>query len=96
MCGAIFSPEQVVYDVEANVGEFALAASHVVGSKGAVLAAEPDPFLFGLIHRTMAEPGNAGLQLEALSAAIAEKGWLFFLSDCQAGTRVKFMYRTPA
>jgi len=64
---------QVVYDVGANVGEFAIAACHFAGPQGAVLAIEPDPFLCALLHRTIAEPGNAGLPLEALCAAIAEK-----------------------
>lgn len=66
-------PGQTVFDVGANVGEFAVAASHFVGPQGAVLAVEPDPFLCALLHRTMAEPDNAGLRLEALCAAIAEK-----------------------
>lgn len=67
------SPGRMVFDVGANVGEFATAASHFVGSQGAGLAIEPDPFLCALLHRTIAEPENAGLQLEALCAAIAEK-----------------------
>src|SRR6202030_203374 len=64
---------QVVYDVGANVGEFAIAACHFAGPQGAVLAIEPDPFLCALLHRTIAEPKNAGLRLEALCAAVAEK-----------------------
>ena len=67
------APGQVVYDIGANVGEFALASCHFVGSQGAVLAVEPDPFLCALLHRTIAEPSNAGLPLEALCAAMAEK-----------------------
>jgi FkbM family methyltransferase len=54
-------------------GEFAVAACHFAGPQGAVLAIEPDPFLCALLHRTIAEPGNAGLPLEALCAAVAEK-----------------------
>jgi len=64
---------QVVFDVGANVGEFAVAACHFVGSQGAVLAIEPDPFLCALLHRTIAEPKNVGLPLEALCVAVAEK-----------------------
>ena len=67
------TPGQVVYDVGANVGEFAVAAGHFAGPQGAVLAIEPDPFLCALLHRTIAEPVNAGLPLEALCAAVAEK-----------------------
>jgi len=70
------SPGQAVIDVGANVGEFAVAASHFVGSEGAVLAIEPDPFLCALLHRTIAEPGNVGLPLEALCVAVAEKDGL--------------------
>ncbi len=70
------APGQVVLDVGANVGEFAVAACHFVGSQGAVLAIEPDPFLCALLHRTIAEPGNAGLPLEALCVAVAENDGL--------------------
>ena len=70
------SPGQVVFDVGANVGEFAVAACHFVGSPGAVLAIEPDPFLCALLHRTIAEPGNLGLPLEALCVAVAESDGL--------------------
>jgi FkbM family methyltransferase len=70
------SPGQIVLDVGANVGEFAVAACHFVGSEGAVLAIEPDPFLCALLHRTIAEPGNVGLPLEALCAAVADKDGL--------------------
>ncbi len=67
------SPGQVVFDIGANVGEFAVAACHFVGRQGAVLAIEPDPFLCALLHRTIAEPGNVGLPPEALCVAVAEK-----------------------
>ena len=70
------SPGQIVLDVGANVGEFAVTACHFVGSKGAVLAIEPDPFLCALLHRTIAEPGNVGLPLDALCAAVADKNGL--------------------
>jgi len=66
-------PGQIVIDVGANVGEFAVAACHFAGPKGAVLAIEPDPFLCALLHRTIAEPGNSELPLDALCAAIADK-----------------------
>jgi FkbM family methyltransferase len=67
------SSGQVVFDVGANVGEFAVAACHFVGSQGAVLAIEPDPFLCTLLHRTIVEPENVGLPLEAFCVAVAEK-----------------------
>lgn len=70
------SPGQIIFDVGANVGEFAVSACHFVGSQGRVLAIEPDPFLCALLHRTIAEPGNVGLPLDALCAAIADKDGL--------------------
>lgn len=70
------TPGQVVFDVGANVGEFAVAACHFAGPQGAVLAIEPDPFLCALLHRTIAEPGNFGLPLDALCVAIADKDGL--------------------
>jgi FkbM family methyltransferase len=69
----LISPGQVVIDVGANVGEFALAASHFAEAKGAVLAIEPDPFLCALLHRTIAEPDNAGMELDALCAGVADR-----------------------
>ena len=70
------SPGQNVYDIGANVGEFAVTASHFVGPQGRVLAIEPDPFLCALLHRTVAEPGNMGLPLEVLCVAVADRDGL--------------------
>jgi FkbM family methyltransferase len=70
------SSGQIVFDIGANVGEFAVAAGRFAGSQGAVLAVEPDPFLCALLHRTIADPGNLGLPLEALCVAVADKDGL--------------------
>jgi FkbM family methyltransferase len=70
------SPGQIIFDVGANVGEFAVAAGHFVGSQGSVLAIEPDPFLCTLLHRTIAEPENVELPLDILCAAVAERDGL--------------------
>jgi hypothetical protein len=56
------SPRDVVPDIGGNVGEFAVAAAYRVGRDGAVLAAEPDPFLANLILRTSLEPSNQDIK----------------------------------
>jgi FkbM family methyltransferase len=58
-----------VLDVGANVGEFALAAAHMCGRAGHVLAVEADPFLASLIQRTSQEPANSEVRLEVICAA---------------------------
>ena len=62
-------PGDVVFDIGANVGEFAVAAAHKVGAAGAVLAIEPDPYLAALLQRTAAEEGNRDITLKSTCAA---------------------------
>jgi len=62
----------VIWDVGANVGVFAFSAA---GKGGRVVAVEPDPFLVGLLRKSMQIRENQGLDLKvtpvALSAATA-------------------------
>lgn len=65
-----------VWDLGANVGQFALAAAHKVGASGRVLALEPDPFLQFLLYRTRQEAGNTDIsaRFEVMGAAAAASG----------------------
>ena len=58
----------VVWDIGANCGVFAMAAA---GLGAQVLAVEPDPFLANALVRARA--ANPGLRLEVLAAAIDDK-----------------------
>lgn len=62
-------PGDTVLDVGSNVGELALAAAHICGSGGRVLAVEADPFLASLVQFTSLEKANADVNLEVLCAA---------------------------
>jgi FkbM family methyltransferase len=74
-----------VIDVGANVGEFSVAAAHCVGKGGSVLALEPDPFLVGLLHKTIAEKGNNDLQLKVLCSAASNATGLAHFAVARRG-----------
>jgi FkbM family methyltransferase len=61
-------PGDIVWDIGANSGVFAMAAA---GLGASVLAVEPDPFLANALLRTRA--ANPTLRMEVLAAAIDEK-----------------------
>jgi FkbM family methyltransferase len=65
-------PGDTVWDIGANVGEFAIAAAHRVGEKGRVLAVEADPMLAGLLQRSLCEVQNRDLRADLLCAAVAD------------------------
>ena len=61
----VSKPKDVIWDIGANVGLFAFAASHFAGSAGQVYAFEPDILLVQLMRRSAAEvpAGNAPVHL---------------------------------
>jgi len=65
-------PGAVVWDVGANVGLFALAASFRAGATGSVVAVEPDAWLAGLIARSSRELPASCAPIAVLAAAIAD------------------------
>lgn len=60
--------EDIVWDIGANMGLFALPAATRAAH---TVAFEPDPFNVRLIHRTMA--ANADLKLDALAVAVSDE-----------------------
>ncbi|MBP0438581.1 FkbM family methyltransferase [Tianweitania sediminis] len=60
-----------VWDIGANMGSFAFPAAHAVGSTGAVLAIEPDPFNQMLLHRSLA--ANPDLSVTIVPAAVSDR-----------------------
>lgn len=64
-------PGDVVWDIGANVGAFALAAA--VRSARPVLCIEADPFLTDLLRRTASLRRNADLRLDVVCTAIGDR-----------------------
>lgn len=62
----------VVWDIGANVGVFTFAAASLVGSRGHILAVEPDIWLANLIQKSAKLSSNQGLSIDVLPVAIAE------------------------
>lgn len=65
----LVAPGAVVWDVGANVGVFAVAAAQRAGAGGAVVLVEPDPFLAGLLRRTIAAQ-ESGAPMTLVEAAV--------------------------
>jgi FkbM family methyltransferase len=63
----------VVWDVGGNVGVFALAAAHVAGRQGEVLAIEADPFLASLLQKTACDRTNSDRRINVLCAAASSE-----------------------
>ena len=66
-------PDDVVWDVGANIGSFSVAAA-TVAVAGEVVAIEADIWLAGLLQRTAAEPFFGGRLKVVPCAAAAEAG----------------------
>lgn len=62
---------QVVWDIGANVGLFAFAAAHLSGSKGSVMAMEPDASLVSMLRRSAAMQPKSSAKVEVVPAAAA-------------------------
>jgi len=73
-------PSDIVWDIGANCGVFALAAA---GLGAQVLAVEPDPFLANVLLRARA--ANPGLRFEVLAGAIADVSGIATLEFASGG-----------
>lgn len=67
----IVKPGDVVWDVGANIGMFAVAASARAGSKGRVFAFEPDTWLVRLLRRTSALQPDTQAPISVVPVAVA-------------------------
>lgn len=74
-------PGQVVWDVGANLGYYAVLMADLVGPAGRVLAVEPNPRLAQLCQRTLALNGFAGRAEVRRLAAAAAADTLRFRAD---------------
>jgi FkbM family methyltransferase len=57
-------PEDVFVDVGANIGYFTLLASHLVGTRGGVVAIEPSPQANAALRRNVAGNGAENVRVE--------------------------------
>jgi FkbM family methyltransferase len=74
----------VVWDIGANVGVFAFAASSVARS-GMTLAVEPDVWLASLMRRSLRLPSNHHLPLTVLPAAVSDRNGIATFAIAQRG-----------
>lgn len=64
-------PKDVVLDIGANIGYYTLLLSHLVGPEGLVVAVEPHPKNFHLLHLNLRL--NGVNNVETLQAAVSDK-----------------------
>lgn len=64
-------PGATVWDVGSNVGTFFVAAAHMAGSTGRVVAVEADPWLASLLDRTSQLEAHRNKSMHVLCAAAA-------------------------
>ena len=73
-------PGDVVWDIGSNLGVFAVAAAHIAGAGGSVLAVEADTWLASVIRRTCKLSENRDLKIDVLPvAASTEAGVARFI-----------------
>ncbi|HET9210252.1 MAG TPA: FkbM family methyltransferase [Thermoanaerobaculia bacterium] len=72
MAAGLVRPGMAVWDVGANVGLFAFAASFAAGPSGHVLAVEADGWLAELLRRSAQTTPTTYARVEVLAAAVAD------------------------
>jgi FkbM family methyltransferase len=72
LAAELVRPGDTVWDVGANVGLFAFAASFAAGASGRVVAVEADDWLAGLIRRSALTAPAAYAPVDVLAAAVAD------------------------
>jgi FkbM family methyltransferase len=71
LASEVVRPGDVVWDIGANLGLFSFAAAVAAGSRGRVLAIEPDAVLVRLLRRSAAANRHHA-QVDVLPAAVAD------------------------
>lgn len=67
------TPGDVVWDIGANVGLFALAAARIAGNAGTVVAVEPDAFLVELLRRSAEARDKESAPVTIVPAAVSDE-----------------------
>ena len=89
----LVKPGDVVWDIGANVGLFALAAAAMAGPKGQVLAIEPDLWLVNLLRHSATYRNNRIAPLTILPLAISNDIRLEELKIAVRGRAGNFLER---
>jgi FkbM family methyltransferase len=64
-------PDYCVWDIGANLGILTFSAASIVGSKGQIIAVEPDPKLSSLLRRSASVQPETSAVVEILEAAVS-------------------------
>jgi FkbM family methyltransferase len=72
----VVGPGDCIWDVGANVGLASFASAALAGPAGRVLAIEPDPFLVGLLEKSVAQRGDSDAPVDILPLAVADTNGL--------------------
>lgn len=87
----LVKPTMKVWDVGANVGLFSLAAAHLVGPSGFVLAIEPDPWLGSLLIRSSQTPARGAAPIQVLVAPVSDHRGITILHIAKRGRASNFI-----
>jgi FkbM family methyltransferase len=87
----LVKPGTVVWDVGANVGLFAFAASGISGKAGRVFAIEPDYWLVNLMRRSARELPATHAPVDVLPVAISDQVDLAIFNVASRGRAANFL-----
>lgn len=85
------SEGQVVWDIGANVGVFAFAASSIVGPSGRILCVEPDAWLVRLLQKSAMLGENGKLPVDILPAAVTDQLDIVRLNIAKRGRATNYI-----
>jgi FkbM family methyltransferase len=77
---SLLRPAMVFIDVGANIGQYTLLASKLVGPPGAVHSFEPSPTMFSWLSRNVRANGGRNIHLNRLALGDREKTATLYLS----------------
>jgi FkbM family methyltransferase len=84
-------PGQRVWDIGANLGLFAIAASMKAGAEGLVVAVEPDPQMLSVLRRSVLALPPEAAPVRAIAAAVTDHTGLAQLGVSRRGRSSNFL-----